>query len=97
MTQKIEFIPQELPLDFQPTEQIYKALNRASRKLGELNGFIKTIPNHNILINSLVLQEAKDSSRHFSLRAGPRGLGREPDETHGASGLTRASFGDVAS
>ena len=62
MTQKREFIPQELPLDFKPTEQIYKALNRASRKLGELNGFIKTIPNHNILINSLVLQEAKDSS-----------------------------------
>ncbi|ALC99024.1 hypothetical protein AM609_05220 [Actinomyces sp. oral taxon 414] len=24
--------------------------------------------------------------RHFSLRAGPRGLGREPDETHGAPG-----------
>jgi len=62
MTQKREFIPQELPLDFKPTEQIYKALNRASRKLGELNGFIKTIPNHDILINSLVLQEAKDSS-----------------------------------
>jgi mloA len=62
MTQKREFIPQELPLNFNPTEQIYKALNRASRKLGELNGFIKTIPNHDILINSLVLQEAKDSS-----------------------------------
>ena len=62
MTQKREFIPQELPLNFKPTEQIYKALNRASRKLGELNGFIKTIPNHDILINSLVLQEAKDSS-----------------------------------
>ena len=62
MTKKIAFIPQELPLDFKPTEQIYKTLNRASRKLGELNGFIKTIPNHDILINSLVLQEAKDSS-----------------------------------
>jgi len=62
MTKKREFIPQELPLDFKPTEQIYKALNRASRKFGELNGFIKNIPNHDILINSLVLQEAKDSS-----------------------------------
>ena len=41
MTQKREFIPKELPLNFKPTEQIYKALNRASRKLGELNGFIK--------------------------------------------------------
>ena len=62
MTKKRKFIPRELPLDFQPTERIYKALNRASRKLGELNGFIKTIPNHDILINSLVPQEAKDSS-----------------------------------
>lgn len=62
MTQKREFIPQELPLDFKLTEQIYEALNRASRKLGKLNGFIKTVPNHDILINSLVLQETKDSS-----------------------------------
>ena len=57
-----EFIPRELPLDLKLTPQIYKALNNASRKLGELNGFIRTIPNQDILINSLVLQEAKDSS-----------------------------------
>ena len=67
MTQKREFIPQELPLDFKPTEKIYKALKRASRKLGELNGFIKTIPNHYILINSLVPQEAKDQARSKTL------------------------------
>ena len=57
-----EFIPAELPVKLELTPSIYKALNLASRKLGELNGFIKTIPNQNILINSLVLQEAKDSS-----------------------------------
>lgn len=57
-----EFIPQELPVNFEITPKIYKALNNASRKLGELNGFIRTIPNQDILINSLVLQEAKDSN-----------------------------------
>lgn len=62
MSSKKEFIPKELPLNFEPTAKIYKALNSASRRLGELNGFIKTIPNQDILINSLVLQEAKDSS-----------------------------------
>ena len=57
-----EFIPKELPVELELTPKIYKALNLASRRLGELNGFIKTIPNQDILINLLVLQEAKDSS-----------------------------------
>lgn len=57
-----EFIPKELPIKLEITPNIYKALNLASRSLGELNGFIKTIPNQDILINSLVLQEAKDSN-----------------------------------
>ena len=30
--------------------------------------------------------------RHFSLRAGPRGLEREPDETHGAPGARSEAF-----
>ena len=34
----------------------------ANRALAKLNGICKIIPNQNILINSLVLQEAKDSS-----------------------------------
>ena len=57
-----EFIPKELPLNLALTPNIYNALNKASRRLGELNGFLQTIPNQNILINSIVLQEAKDSS-----------------------------------
>ena len=59
---KKEFIPQELPIDLNLTPKIYRQLTLASRKLAELNGFAKIIPNQNILINSLVLQEAKDSS-----------------------------------
>ena len=41
---------------------ILKALNRASRALGELKGEIKKIPNSQILIDTISLQEAKDSN-----------------------------------
>jgi Fic family protein len=44
------------------TKAVLRALNKASRALAELNGEAKTIPNENILINTLGLQEAKDSS-----------------------------------
>lgn len=44
------------------TVPVLKMLNRASRKLAELKGEVKTIPNEEILINTLSLQEAKDSS-----------------------------------
>lgn len=60
--EKKEFIPKELPLDIELNAENYQLLISASRELGKLNGFINTIPNQNILINSLVLQEAKDSS-----------------------------------
>ena len=52
-----------LPLNFDfETKEILSQLNKASRKLAELKGVALTIPNENILISSLVLQEAKDSS-----------------------------------
>jgi len=44
------------------TKDVLRALNKASRALAELKGEAKTIPNENILINTLGLQEAKDSS-----------------------------------
>lgn len=44
------------------TKNVLRALNNASRALAELKGEAKTIPNENILINTLGLQEAKDSS-----------------------------------
>jgi len=44
------------------TKLVLIALNKASRALAELKGEAKTIPNENILINTLGLQEAKDSS-----------------------------------
>ena len=44
------------------TPAILKQLNNSSRKLAELKGIAASIPNQGILINTLGLQEAKDSS-----------------------------------
>lgn len=41
---------------------VLKRLNAASRALAELKGVAASIPNQNILINTLTLQEARDSS-----------------------------------
>ncbi len=44
------------------TKRVLKKLASAHRALAELKGVVSTIPNENILINTLGLQEAKDSS-----------------------------------
>ncbi len=44
------------------TKKVLKKLASAHRALAELKGIAATIPNENILINTLGLQEAKDSS-----------------------------------
>ena len=44
------------------TRAVLKRLAPAHRYLAELNGLASTIPNEHILINTLALQEAKDSS-----------------------------------
>lgn len=55
-------IPQ-LPLPFDlESREVMRQLNKANRKLAELKGVAQTIPNERILISSLTLQEAKDSS-----------------------------------
>lgn len=60
-------MPPILPLDQLEsgrfdTPRILKKLAMASRRLAELKGVAATIPNQGILINTLGLQEAKDSS-----------------------------------
>ncbi|MFT5835761.1 MAG: Fic family protein [Sulfurimonas sp.] len=58
-----DFIPKNLPLPQTiETIKVLKKTISANRALAKLNGVAKIIPNQNILINSLVLQEAKDSS-----------------------------------
>jgi len=58
-----EYIPNKLPLQQDiETKEILKKAILANSALAKLNGVSKIIPNSNILINSLALQEAKDSS-----------------------------------
>lgn len=55
----IPFLP--LPFDLE-TKEVLKQLTRSHRKLAELKGVAQTIPNEHILISTLTMQEAKDSS-----------------------------------
>lgn len=53
----------ELPLGFDfETKTVLLQLNKSNKRLAELKGVALTIPNENILLSSLVLQEALDSS-----------------------------------
>lgn len=56
---KIPLLP--LPYDLE-TKTVLRQANKANRKLAELKGVAQAIPNERILISSLTLQEAKDSS-----------------------------------
>lgn len=53
--------PLPLPIDLE-TKPVLKKLARAHQALAELKGVTGIIPNQSILINTLSLQEAKDSS-----------------------------------
>ena len=59
MKYTIKPLPPKIDLETKP---ILKQLAAAHRYLAELKGKSSTIPNENILINTLALQEAKDSS-----------------------------------
>jgi Fic family protein len=53
--------------DFPPkvnleTPEIFKATIKANRLLAELKGFCQTLPNPDLLLNTIVLQESKESS-----------------------------------
>lgn len=53
----------DLPLSFDvETKAVLKQTIEANRRLAELKGVVKSMPNASILINTLALQEAKDSS-----------------------------------
>lgn len=55
--------PDFLPYPVDPESRtVLKALPAAHRALAELKGLARTIPNQSILLNTLGLQEAKDSS-----------------------------------
>ena len=58
-----EYIPSVLPITQElETKIVLKKIVSANKALAELKGAARSIPNQNILINALTLQEAKDSS-----------------------------------
>lgn len=59
MNYLIPILPLKIDVE---TKTVLRQLSATHRKLAELKGIALTIPNENILINTLVLQEAKDSS-----------------------------------
>lgn len=59
MNKKVTSLPLEFDLE---TRAVLKSLPSAHAALAELKGIASTIPNQTILINTLGLQEAKDSS-----------------------------------
>jgi len=70
------------------TPAILKKLAAASRSLAELKGVAGSIPNQAILINTLGLQEAKDSSAIENIITTHDELYREDDPTPGQVGAT---------
>ena len=58
--EKLEKLPPER--EKIETVKILRQLSKTSQSLGELKGIAKTIPNQAMLVNAVVLQEAKDSS-----------------------------------
>jgi Fic family protein len=66
------------------TTPILKRLNQASRVLAELKGVAASIPNQNILISTLTLQEARDSSAIENIVTTQDDLYREDDPAEAA-------------
>lgn len=58
-THKLPMLPPDVELETKP---VLRQLARASRALAELKGYGDTIPNKHILINAVIINEAKDSS-----------------------------------
>lgn len=59
MEYSIALLPPEVDLE---TKRVLKRLAGAHRALAELKGFADTMPNKNILLNAVTINEAKDSS-----------------------------------
>ena len=55
----VKLLPPDVELE---TKRVLKQLARSHRALAELKGFAGMIPNQNILINAVTINEAKDSS-----------------------------------
>ncbi len=55
----LKFLPPDIDIE---TKHVLRQTARSHRALAELKGLSETMPNKNILINAVTLNEAKDSS-----------------------------------
>ena len=55
----VKYLPPQAILE---TNRVLKQLSRSHRALAELKGYADTIPNKNVLLNAVTINEAKDSS-----------------------------------
>lgn len=55
-------LPKLPPTDFVESPEILRHLAKAARHIGELNGLCTSLPDPQLLINTIILQESKDSS-----------------------------------
>ena len=64
MSNQLSFLPPQFKgklIDLE-TKDIMRETSKANRKLAELKGYSEIVPNKNILINAITLNEAKESS-----------------------------------
>lgn len=79
---KLPMLPPDVELE---TKAVLKQLARANRALAELKGYADTIPNKYILINAVMINEAKDSSAIENIITTHDDLYKAMSEASGAS------------
>src|ERR1700684_4080856 len=55
-------LPNLPPEGYQESPALLRELSRAARQLGELKGLCASLPEPRLLINTIILQESKESS-----------------------------------
>ena len=83
---KLPMLPPNIDLE---TKAVLKQLARANRALAELKGYADTIPNKRILINAVMINEAKDSSAIENIIATHDDLYKAMSDASGASSAAK--------
>lgn len=78
-------LPDLPPLNFVESPEILRQLAKASRYLGELNGLCASLQDPNLLINTIILQESKESSAIENIVTTQDELYKANSETDNAS------------
>ena len=83
---KLPMLPPKVDLE---TKSVLKQLVRANKALAELKGYADTIPNKHILINAVMIKEAKDSSAIENIITTHDDLYRAMSDASGASSAAK--------